>query len=329
MRDKDRRVLRARGQPALSVRRQLRAREPPGAQAHVPAHLREHVDSAGRRLSDAPARDAALPGARSRSPIRASSCSRRAATTAPTTSTRSWRSRWASSWSSRRTWSCATASCRCAPRRASQRVDVIYRRVERRLPRPAGVPSGLAARRAGRVRGLSARAAWRWPTRRAPASPTTRPSTLRREDHQLLPGRGRHPAQRADLRLQRATRIARYVLEHLERAGRQGDRRRGRLRHAGRAALDRRRPRGLRGAHHARTRAATSPSRRCRCRACRPSSRTISSGGTSISGRSCCTARASTCSPGGLTRVALKKGSLVVNSSQGGGSKDTWVLGPR
>ena len=33
--------------------------------------------------------------------------------------------------------------------------------------------------------------------------------------------------------------------------------------------------------------------------------------------------------PGGLTRVALKKGSLVVNSSQGGGSKDTWVLNDR
>jgi uncharacterized circularly permuted ATP-grasp superfamily protein len=30
--------------------------------------------------------------------------------------------------------------------------------------------------------------------------------------------------------------------------------------------------------------------------------------------------------PGGLTRVALRPGSLVVNSSQGGGSKDTWVL---
>jgi uncharacterized circularly permuted ATP-grasp superfamily protein len=29
---------------------------------------------------------------------------------------------------------------------------------------------------------------------------------------------------------------------------------------------------------------------------------------------------------GGLTRVALPRGSLVVNSSQGGGSKDTWVL---
>ena len=31
--------------------------------------------------------------------------------------------------------------------------------------------------------------------------------------------------------------------------------------------------------------------------------------------------------PGGLTRVALREGSMVVNSSQGGGSKDTWVLG--
>ncbi len=33
-----------------------------------------------------------------------------------------------------------------------------------------------------------------------------------------------------------------------------------------------------------------------------------------------------TITPGGLTRVAMKKGSLVVNSSQGGGTKDTWVL---
>jgi uncharacterized circularly permuted ATP-grasp superfamily protein len=31
--------------------------------------------------------------------------------------------------------------------------------------------------------------------------------------------------------------------------------------------------------------------------------------------------------PGGLTRVALAAGSLIVNSSQGGGTKDTWVLG--
>ena len=32
--------------------------------------------------------------------------------------------------------------------------------------------------------------------------------------------------------------------------------------------------------------------------------------------------------PGGLTRVALREGELKVNSSQGGGSKDTWVLDP-
>jgi uncharacterized circularly permuted ATP-grasp superfamily protein len=30
--------------------------------------------------------------------------------------------------------------------------------------------------------------------------------------------------------------------------------------------------------------------------------------------------------PGGLTRVAMNKGSLVVNSSQGGGTKDTWIV---
>jgi uncharacterized circularly permuted ATP-grasp superfamily protein len=30
---------------------------------------------------------------------------------------------------------------------------------------------------------------------------------------------------------------------------------------------------------------------------------------------------------GGLTRVALREGSMVVNSSQDGGAKDTWVLG--
>ncbi len=40
------------------------------------------------------------------------------------------------------------------------------------------------------------------------------------------------------------------------------------------------------------------------------------------------TGRSSWVLPGGLTRVALREGSYVVNSSQGGGSKDTWVLAP-
>jgi uncharacterized circularly permuted ATP-grasp superfamily protein len=38
-------------------------------------------------------------------------------------------------------------------------------------------------------------------------------------------------------------------------------------------------------------------------------------------------ARETRVTAGGLTRVALRKGSLVVNSSQGGGSKDTWIVG--
>src|SRR3546814_10148711 len=38
-------------------------------------------------------------------------------------------------------------------------------------------------------------------------------------------------------------------------------------------------------------------------------------------------ATGSTIVPGGLTRVALTEGSLVVNSSQGGGTKDTWEIG--
>jgi uncharacterized circularly permuted ATP-grasp superfamily protein len=51
-------------------------------------------------------------------------------------------------------------------------------------------------------------------------------------------------------------------------------------------------------------------------------------GAGGASGRSTATARAATrhwVLPGGLTRVALRAGSYVVNSSQGGGSKDTWV----
>ena len=48
--------------------------------------------------------------------------------------------------------------------------------------------------------------------------------------------------------------------------------------------------------------------------------------GTSTCGPTCCRARDVNLVPGGLTRVALREGSLVVNSSQGGGTKDTWVL---
>ena len=54
--------------------------------------------------------------------------------------------------------------------------------------------------------------------------------------------------------------------------------------------------------------------------------RTASRVATSTCGPFILTGRTSYVTRGGLTRVALRKGSLVVNSSQGGGSKDTWVV---
>ena len=70
----------------------------------------------------------------------------------------------------------------------------------------------------------------------------------------------------------------------------------------------------------------SSPSRRWRSRPARPS-RASSSAPRHVDLRPfCLVGRRHRLCPGGLTRVALKEGSLVVNSSQGGGVKDTWVL---
>ena len=110
-------------------------------------------------------------------------------------------------------------------------------------------------------------------------------------------------------------------------AGGQGGRRIGWLRDADRPGLDQRPSESeFRRRDRRRARAPSSPSRWSRC----PSSR------SSIGDRLRAApqdlrpfvlrARRSQVLPGGLTRVALKAGSLVVNSSQGGGSRDTWVL---
>ncbi len=75
-----------------------------------------------------------------------------------------------------------------------------------------------------------------------------------------------------------------------------------------------------------RGRRTTSPSRRWRSRHSRPSPMPAWRRAMSICGPSCSSGDRIRITPGGLTRVALKEGSLVVNSSQGGGTKDTWVL---
>ena len=111
------------------------------------------------------------------------------------------------------------------------------------------------------------------------------------------------------------------------RAGGQGSARRRRLRHAGRPGGDAR-PSARRFARaSSRSPTSTSRSRRWRCRPARRSStsglapRHIDLRPYVLSGKDVDLV------PGGLTRVALREGSLVVNSSQGGGTKDTWVLG--
>ena len=207
-----------------------------------------------------------------------------------------------------------------------KRVDVIYRRIDDDFLDPLvfrpdsvlGVPGLMSAYQAGNV--TLANAVGTGICRRQGRLP------LHAGNHPLLHRRGADPQERADLALPRE---GRALLRARPPAGARGEggQRLGRLRHARRAACDEARARGFRPQAPATRRTASSPSRRCRCRPARPSSPPASRPATSICGPSCSPAptRSASC-PGGLTRVALKEGSLVVNSSQGGGTKDTWVL---
>ena len=138
-------------------------------------------------------------------------------------------------------------------------------------------------------------------------------------------GRAADPEERADLQLPQARR-AQVRARASAGAGGQGGARLGRLRHAGRPDGDEGGDRDVPHASSRPTRATTSPSRRWRCRPARRWSRRAWRRAISICGPSCCSATEVRLTPGGLTRVALREGSLVVNSSQGGGTKDTWVL---
>ena len=121
-------------------------------------------------------------------------------------------------------------------------------------------------------------------------------------------------------------RRARLCARAHRRAGGEGSARLGRLRHAGRADLDqgdaravpREDPGAARQLHRAADAGALAPARPTSTAGIAPRHvdlRPYVLVGDQIR-----------ITPGGLTRVALKEGSLVVNSSQGGGTKDTWVL---
>ncbi len=208
-----------------------------------------------------------------------------------------------------------------------QRVDVIYRRIDDDFLDPLvfradsmlGVPGLMAAYRAGRV---AHRQCARHRHRRRQID-----LPLRARDDPLLPGRGAAARQCADADRCGEPDDLRLHAGAPRRAGGEGSARLGRLRHADRAAWPSRGERErLPRAHHRRPGEATSRSRRWRSPPARRSSTQGSRRGTSTCGRSCSRASEITIVPGGLTRVALREGSLVVNSSQGGGTKDTWVL---
>ena len=143
--------------------------------------------------------------------------------------------------------------------------------------------------------------------------------------HPLLPRRGSDPAQRPDPYLPRAGCLAIHSRPS-RRAGSKAGRRGRRLRHYRRPQGDPRRARRLPAKLLADP--ANYISQPCI---------NLSVAPTLVDGRIeprhvdlrpfAVTGSSTWVLPGGLTRVALRRGSLVVNSSQGGGSKDTWVLG--
>ena len=117
-----------------------------------------------------------------------------------------------------------------------------------------------------------------------------------------------------------------YMLEHLDQLVVKAVERERRIRDADRPARFRRRAATSSRSASAPSPGTTSRSRRSPSPAIPPTSTALLEGcHVDLRPYVLCGERV-TIVPGGLTRVALRRGSLVVNSSQGGGSKDTWVL---
>ena len=221
-------------------------------------------------------------------------------------------------------------------RRRARRVDAHHARAparrrhlpphRRRLPRPGGVPQRLDARRARPDGGGPRRQRHDRERRRQRRRRRQGGLRLRARPHPLLPGRGADPA-RTSTPTSCGTRTSarRCSTGSTSWWSSRSPSRAATACSSARTASDEELEAFAR-AHRGRTRAATSPRRSCRSRGTRRSSTTTSRAATSTCGPFVLSGERIEVIPGGLTRVALRKGSLVVNSSQGGGSKDTWVL---
>jgi len=154
-------------------------------------------------------------------------------------------------------------------------------------------------------------------------SPTIRRSSLRPAHHQLLPGPGATLATiktycRPTRRTSRSCSSTSPTWSSKPSTKVAGT-------HARRAAVDRRRARRVRARVRANPRGyIAQPTLALSRHPCWIGDHL--EGGTSTCVRLRCLDATGTRHTRGLTRVALRRGSLVVNSSQGGGGKDTWVL---
>ena len=209
--------------------------------------------------------------------------------------------------------------------RGPQRVHVIYRRVDDdfldprafRADSTLGVPGLFAAYRAGQVTLANAIGTG--------VADDKSIYPVRAGHDPLLPDRGADPEQRADLPAAQArTTCAIASSTWTNWWSRKCTAPAATACWSGRPRAPPSAKRFARASSRSPT--STSRSRRWRCRPARRSPRPGWRRGTSTCARTCCRARRVNLVPGGLTRVALREGSLVVNSSQGGGTKDTWVM---
>ena len=209
--------------------------------------------------------------------------------------------------------------------RGRQRVDVIYRRVDDDFLDPLAFRAGLAARRARACWPATAWAASAWPTRSAPASPTTRRSTPTCRASSATTWARSRSCRRSTPTCRLEPDDLQYVLEHI------GELVVKSVNESGGYGM-------LIGPH------ATAAEREEFRQRIQANPRGYIAQPTLALSRHPCWVddhfegrhvdlrpfvlfgREVKVTPGGLTRVALRRGSLVVNSSQGGGGKDTWVL---
>ena len=222
-----------------------------------------------------------------------------------------------------------TTTCTCARTRGRQRGRRHLPARGRRLPRPARLPPRQSARACPGSSTPIGRATWPWPTPRARAWPTTRPSmpscrsssSTTSDEEPLLPQVPTYvglPPRRLALH-DRAPRPSSWSRPPASPAATTCSWGPSPPETRSRATAPRCR----------RTPATTSASRWCSSPPTPPTSTATSSRGGSTCGPSSSTATGSGCCPAGSPGWPSGAGSYVVNSSQGGGSKDTWVLAPR